>query len=407
MQPIRKDKKGHARTDLATIDAQTLDQKVLAGYQGWFFAEGDNAGSGWRHWAPTTPNPDNIGFDMWPDLREYEDDELYETEFHYEGGANAKLYSAYNPKTVERHVKWMNDYGIDGVFVQRFIGEAVGMTETRDRVLSNIRKGAEKYGRVFANMYDISGGKDGSIIEQIKTDWIHLVDDLQITTSDRYLHHKGKPVLAVWGFGVPDREVGPEKGRELVEWLTRTAPVKYRVTLLGGVNDDWRKNPKWIDVLELLDIISPWAVGRYKTKRGVDKFCKKKIVPDLAHCTSKNIDYMPVIFPGFSWLNLIGKKNSLNQIPRDGGKFFWRQAFNAINAGCQMIYVAMFDEVDESTAIFKVAENNHQTPTTGTFLPLDADGVTLPSDWYLQLMGECSKMLRKEIPLTSKIPIRP
>ena len=46
----------------------------------------------------------------------------------------------------------MFDYGIDGVFVQRFIEPAMAHTQAVDAVLSNVRSGAEKYGRAFAIM---------------------------------------------------------------------------------------------------------------------------------------------------------------------------------------------------------------------------------------------------------------
>jgi hypothetical protein len=138
----------------------------------------------------------------------------------------AGLYSAYTPKTVERHVKWMKDYGIDGVFVQRFIGNAVNMTELRDQVLQNVRFASEKYGRVFANMYDISGGSDATMVEILKNDWIHLVDDLKITESPNYLHHNGFPVLSIWGFGSTDRPGTPEITNELIQWFTIDAPQK-------------------------------------------------------------------------------------------------------------------------------------------------------------------------------------
>ena len=52
------------------------------------------------------------------------------------------------------------------------------------------------------------------------------------------------------------------------------------------------------------------------------------IVPDLAECTSHGIEYFPVIFPGFSWTNL--NDGPFNQIPRNGGNFYWRQAYNAV-----------------------------------------------------------------------------
>ncbi len=41
------------------------------------------------------------------------------------------------------------------------------------------------------------------------------------------------------------------------------------------------------------------------------------------------------------------------------------------------------------------------------FLPLEADGETLPSDWYLKLADYAGRMLRKEIAPTSARPIDP
>jgi hypothetical protein len=38
---------------------------------------------------------------------------------------------------------------------------------------------------------------------------------------------------------------------------------------------------------------------------------------------------------------------------------------------------------------------------------LNIDGVALPSDWYLRLANEASKMLRGDIPLQNTIPITP
>ena len=394
-------------TDNNVVDASTLDGKIMAGYQGWFNADGDGSGMGWRHWSRGKPNADNITIDMWPDLRELDADELYETSFQYSNGRNAGLYSAYNRKTVERHVKWMKDYGIDGVFVQRFIGEAVHHTKVRDRVLGNIRSGSEKYGRVFANMYDISGGNSGTWAEDLKKDWMHLVDDQKITQSSRYLRHNGRPVLAIWGFGFGDRPGNPSQAASLIRWLTETAPAQYRVTIMGGVDPGWRGQSDWASVYRSLDILSPWTVGRFGDDAGSDNWRRSKFEPDVTECKNRNIDYLPVVWPGFSWWNLKNGSSPLNKIKRRGGRFFWRQVYNAIGAGANMIYVAMFDEVDEGTAMFKIAENSSQTPTRGRFVTLDADGEALPSDWYLQLMGQATKMLNNEIPLSPNLPIRP
>ena len=114
-----------------------------------------------------------------------------------------------------------------------------------------------------------------------------------------------------------------------------------------------------------------------------------------------------MIFPGFSWHNLKGDPSPLNQIPRNGGAFYWRQVYNSISAGCTMIYGAMFDEVDEGTAMFKLAPTPNELPVEGTFVPLNIDGQALSSDWYLRLAGEATKMLRGQIPLSSQMPITP
>lgn len=378
----------------------------MAGYQGWFMTAGDGSGMGWWHWAATTPTPDNAHFDLWPDLREYAPDELTDTEFEYASGDSAGLYSAYNPTTVARHVEWMKDYGIDGVFVQRFLLEAVRHTAVRDRVLDNVRVASEQHGRVFATMYDISGADETTLVEDLERDWMHLVYDEGVTGSARYLHHEGRPVVAIWGVGVGDRPGTPVQATELLDWFHSAAPERYRATILGGVDPRWRSHSTdWLDVYHRLDILSPWAVGRFADDSGADTFRSQRIEPDLEDTASRGIDYLPVVFPGFSWHNLKGGSAALNQIPRRGGRFYWRQSYNAVDAGCAMLYVAMFDEVDEGTAMFKVAEDASQLPTLGSFVTLDADGERPSSDFYLRLMAASARMLRGEIELSPSIPI--
>mgnify|MGYP001476201727 FL=1 len=66
-----------------------------------------------------------------------------------------------------------------------------------------------------------------------------------------------------------------------------------------------------------------------------------------------------------------------------------------------MIYVAMFDEVDEATAIYKCTNN----PPVGESAFLTYEG--LPSDYYLRLAGRAGKLLRSEIPLSESLPLSP
>ena len=119
---------------------------------------------------------------------------------------------------------------------------------------------------------------------------------------------------------------------------------------------------------------------------------------------------MPVIFPGFSWHNLFatrGKKGRLyNQIPRGCGRFLWMQAARDRQLGATMLYAAMFDEVDEGTALFKLAPARAM-PREPKTVPLNADGCHLPSDWYLQVSKEISEMLKGKVAPSSKLPISP
>src|SRR6185312_4486006 len=94
---------------------------VMAGYQGWFNAPGDGAGRGWNHYHAKGPLEDgNCKFDIWPDVSEYP--KTYQSPFKHADGSPAYLFSSYDSSTTDVHFRWMQQYGIDGVFVQRFVG---------------------------------------------------------------------------------------------------------------------------------------------------------------------------------------------------------------------------------------------------------------------------------------------
>lgn len=57
----------------------------------------------------------------------------------------------------------------------------------------------------------------------------------------------------------------------------------------------------------------------------------------------------------------------------------------------------MFDEVDEVTAIYKVAD---KTPVGEYFVTYEV----LPNDWYLKPTGAASRMIRGDSPLSRTIP---
>jgi len=283
--------------------------KALAGYQGWFAAPGDgSAWNAWVHWFRSQePSAANATFDLWPDLREYEADELFPTGMTYPGGGAVGLFSAHTPKTVARHFRWMAEHGLDGVFLQRFLHEAVMPVPGafRDQVTRNVRAAAEAHGRVFAIEYDISGASDEQLPQALIDDWKRLVDDLGVTTSPAYLRHRGRPLVGVWGLGFADRAGAPEDVLALVEFFHAAPEERYRATVLGGVPEGWRtgtgsSKPGFGAAYRAYDVINPWMVGRYADEAGVAAFGRDVVEPDLAECGGLGKDYLPVLFPGFS-----------------------------------------------------------------------------------------------------------
>ena len=384
----------HASPEL--VDSSTLRGKVMCGYQGWFNCQGDGAELGWKHWGRGACEPGNVTVDLWPDVSEMDADELYATGFKLADGSVAKVFSSYHEKTVVRHFKWMEEYGIDGAFMQRFANGLKNekLLAHKNAVLAHARKGAEQSGRVYAVMYDLSGLKQGQV-ERVREDWKMLRSTLELTKDRGYLKHGGKPLVAIWGVGFDSdqRPYSLKECRRLIEFLKEDGcavmlgiPTFFREQRRDAIND-----PELHGVLELADVLSPWTVGRYRTPEQATRHGERVWKADLDWCSQRNLDFLPVVFPGFSWHNLKDGE-PLNAIPRLKGKFLWSQFEAASRAGCEMVYVAMFDEVDEGTAIFKCTNNIPVGKGVGF---VDYEG--LPSDHYLRLTGKGAKLIREGI----------
>lgn len=389
------------------VDRNTIRGKVMVGYQGWFTAEGDGSGIGWGHWTRRRGGdfgPDDVAVDLWPDMSEYSSDEQYETKFRYADGSVATVFSSHDRGVVLRHFQWMKEYGIDGAFVQRF---ANGLRRPeikghKDTLLASAREGAHRFGRAYAVMYDLSGLPEGGV-QSVVDDWANLSARMQIESDSAYLRVNDKPLVSVWGVGFSDR--GKPRAYTLEECRDLIAFLKDAgCSVMLGIPTYWREgirdatnNPNLLEVLEMADILSPWTVGRYRNLETARSHAHRLWKPDREWCVARGIDYLPVAFPGFSWRNQNG--GELNAIPRLKGAFFWEQVTSAKRMGSDMLYVAMFDEVDEGTAIFKVSD----TPPVGEGVAfLDREG--LPSDYYLTLAGEAGRLLRDERSLEEAQP---
>lgn len=339
------------------VDNSTYTGKTMFGYQGWFsHSDAPAPGNYWRHWGELdNTSIESLTVDMYPDLREYGAGELFDTAYTLPDGKPAPIFSSIHPRTVERHMKWVWDYNVDGVFQQRFFADISGEHGRRvcDRVLRNTKAGCDQFGRVFSVMYDGSGWSDAA--EAVKKDWMHLVDNVGIF-GDSYLHHEGKPLVALWGF-TRRGTTPPAALSELIDWFHFKAPEKYRASVKLGVFSSFFRDADYAEALKKAEVISPWYTGQTETRAEYEELCAKAIAPAKKWCDEHGILFVPVIYPGFSWYNLRNGGNPQNRTPRDGGNYYWMQSHLNLELGVEAMYIAMLDEVDECTAMFKTSEN--------------------------------------------------
>lgn len=383
---------------------------VMAGYQGWFRLPADKI---------MYPDENKVRIDMWPDVSEYT--QTYPTGLKHADGSTARFFNSADKSTVDTHFRWMQEYGVDGVFMQRFFSAARPQARNGHStdVLKHAFEAASKYDRAIAIMYDLSGlKKSGEDCSLLIEDWKFLVDSLKVTNqkgSKTYLHHRDKPLVTIWGVGFPDRpynirNIGLER---FIDFL-KNDPQYGGCSIMLGVPTFWRdlnadciNDPYLHQLIKQVDIVLPWMVQRFSPllHNDMDRY-RDVIIDDIAWCKTNGIDYVPCVYPGFSWHNLSVYEfpddiKPSGSIPRQGGRFYWQQLSTAIRSGAEMIYIAMFDEVNEGTAIFKVTDN---PPVSNVLQFVGLDGK--PSDHYLWLTGEAAKMLRKEKPLVFTLPER-
>jgi hypothetical protein len=386
------------------VDASRFSDKVVVGYQGWFAAEGDGSPANrWMHWSPGgAPARGHVTFEIFPDTREFPQAALFDTALAPLGdGRPARLYGAARAEVVDTHFRWMEDAGIDGAALQRFLGDLrdPGVRAFRDVVAGRVRDAAEAHGRIFYLEYDISGANDATWVDDLVADYDATIAPL--TASPRYAREGSRPVLAVWGPGFPDRPGSAAQAADCAQRLKARG-----LYVIVGVPYGWRtgdgSKPGFLDAWAQYDMIQPWSVGAYATDADVKSHYDAFIVPDKQWAQSRGVAYQRVIFPGFAWSNWNG--GARNMIPRRAGAMLWHQAYYVRQAGLSA-FIAMFDEFDEGTAIAKAAEDASMIPGDQYFLTLDADGTRLSSDFYLRLAGAATNMIEGRAPLAFDVPI--
>ena len=398
---VMSDPAAKTTESMSRVRFKSIRNLVMAGYQGWFNTPEDGAGLGWKHFEKEKEfKLGKCTIDLWPDVSEYE--KTYETAFKLPDETPAKVFSSYDASTTDLHFKWMKQYGIDGVFMQRFVVSIRNQKgkDNYNKILNNAVLSAEKYDRAICLMYDLSGMEAGEE-DILICDWKELCEKYKLVSrnNNHYVYHHGKPLVAVWGIGFNDRrKYGYEQVKKIIDFLKSEG-----CSILVGVPTHWRtltidavSDTRLLELVKQADIVHPWLVGRFDNN--TYEPYRKSIEEDIKWCKANGKDYMPVLFPGFSWHNM--KKDApQNMIPRLGGRFFWQQVKGAVDAGAESLYLAMFDEIDEGTAFFKCTN----TPPVGESSFITYEGEA--PDHYLWLAGEAAKYLRGEL-RSSRMPVR-
>lgn len=266
---------------------------LIVGYQGWFGCD--------KHWF----TGDQITVDFWPELDEYPEEALCDS-----AGAYDSKYA------VDTHFRWMSEYGIDAAEVQRFVGNPTD-------ILPEVVEAAEKYDIKFYVQYD--GLKyEGWDSHDVVRDWEQIS---YIIESPQYMHIDGKPAISLFGVGFDNYS----DQTSLIEYFENKG-----FTVIVGVPGEPADYP--------YDYVKPWFVGRYTNEEEFDRYIEQWG------------DIIPVAWPGFSWHNLAEAEgfDGSWDVERDP-EFFAYQLEGMRDY--EYVYIAMFDEVDEGTAIYKTEED--------------------------------------------------
>ncbi|MCK5174107.1 MAG: hypothetical protein KAR47_12005, partial [Planctomycetes bacterium] len=384
---------GPSRDD---VNADTLKGKVMTGYQGWFKTPNDLYDAGWVHWG--FDGNGNSTVDMWPNPDHYDPASLHPVPNVFtESEEQGYVFSSADPEAVNKHFEWMRKYNIDGAYLQRFVSRSrSGYYGYPEWVLNNVRQAANLHGRIWAIEYDISSlSSEADPFEVITNDWNFLVNDCHILDDPRYAHEDGKPVLFIWGFSVPDREVTLENADAILDWFNT-----QDLYLIGGVHSSWESMTDWYDHYQKYDQILAWM-----------ERTQSDLVSQKNKLDSWGMKILPHAWPGFSWHNLKEYVFPRSYTDRAGGDFYWDKIYNAVSIGADQIFLGMFDEYDEGTAIMPMSDDPPVVPYPN--IPnIDGDDdwgyyITndgMPDDWWMTLSGHAKEMLCDQISLTSSLP---
>ena len=253
----------------------------MFGYQGWFACPDDGSPLGaWEHWfqrgEPVDTSTQRV--DMWPDVPSSAPTSAVTTPLTLPAGrAGAALLGG---STRERRAALPLDARVrPGRRVPAAIhvvpATSRPCSDTGPRVARNGHAAADSNVRVFAIMYDVAGYPRETRCRRHEARLGASRGHAARHRESALLHHRGRPLLAIWGFGFTDRSPTPrtgggadrilqeQSGSPLSRDVARRRPARWRT-----LTRDSQTDPAWARVYRSLDIVSPWTVGRFRDAQG-------------------------------------------------------------------------------------------------------------------------------------------
>ncbi len=182
-------------------------------------------------------------------------------------GQHLQIFSSADERVIQTHLQLMKQFSIGGPFVQRFLSDIKdsNLKLWKNKILSRVRQAAALNSRTFAVMYDLSGLSN----QQVRDILLNDVRELEISGAfqdSNCMTRSGMPLIALWGLGFNDRNLDPSLIQEIIGTLKQRG-----FAVMGGVpfyygrgGGDVSPDPRWKYIFDLLDVVSPWAVGRYQ-----------------------------------------------------------------------------------------------------------------------------------------------
>ncbi|KXN89312.1 hypothetical protein AN958_05885 [Leucoagaricus sp. SymC.cos] len=393
-------------------DPSTIQDKFLVLYTGWYACPGDGEPispdhHGWKQWFDEqTPDMERPHVDVYPDLSSYSPSELYPVP----GLVNNTDEQCF----LFSHFHWMAEHGVDGAFVERWVGNLeVGQEHSRkfcDDVMGCVREAAEKESRVFAIQYHVGSIPADEITNILEQDWENVVSNEKgFLSSPNYLREKGMPVIAVEGLGWRDAGHTPDLVRSIVSMFRRNMPegvyiMAYIPTYWRTMEIDADPNPELVDVwLDELDAICPNMSPPNEERMKADvEFIRGRLGSG-----QRTVDYIAPVNAGESMHNMNYGGEERNKIRRNGGKFLWDAISIASKLGIRTLYGISWDDYCRGFALMPVVPHRNLLPQSDKcrFMALDEDGYDLPSDWYMRICGLAAEALHNKGVVSETFPL--